>query len=185
MNRRIFVVGATSSLALIRGAGAMEPGTFPPVPSWQPSFAPDIEQIVEQFRYYTNGDKDFVAFQHGTCCIVADGLSDADASSAAIEILSKIINYHPDMTPLQMDDGNVVVQYREPAFNVVLADVAHANWSEIEARHQDGLTPDEVLITPLGQNVFDEFGKMALLGRSYMFMDAQSPKVVRIERSNG
>ena len=158
---------------------------LPPVPSWQPSFAPDIEQVVDRFRYYTNSKRDFVALRHGTCCIVADGLSDAEASSAAIEILSRINNFHPDMTPLQMDDGNVLVQYREPALNVVLVDVAQANWSEIEARHQDGLTPDEVLITPLGQNVFDDFGKMALLGRCYMFMDAQSPEVVRVERSSG
>lgn len=42
--------------------------------------------------------------------------------------------------------------------------------------------PDEVLITPLGPNVFDDFGKMALFGRCFMFMDAQDPKVVRIER---
>ena len=28
------------------------------------------------------------------------------------------------------------------------------------------------------------FGKRALLGRAYMFMDAQAPKVVRIERAS-
>jgi hypothetical protein len=81
-----------------------------------------------------------------------------------------------------MDDGNVLVRYNHPAVNVVLSSVAQAHWPEIESHHQDALTPDEVLITPLGQNVFDDFGKKALLGRCYMFMDAQAPKVHRIER---
>jgi hypothetical protein len=37
-------------------------------------------------------------------------------------------------------------------------------------------------MTPLGSNVFDEFGKKALFGRCFMFMDAQEPRVVRIAR---
>jgi hypothetical protein len=86
------------------------------------------------------------------------------------------------MNPASMDDGNVLVRYNHPAVNVVLSSVAHAHWPEIESRHHDGLTPDEVLFTPLGRNVFDDFGKKALLGRCYMFMDAQAPKVHRIER---
>jgi sugar lactone lactonase YvrE len=89
---------------------------------------------------------------------------------------------HPDMTPRPMDDGNILVSYKHSVVNIVLTDVAKANWPEIEARHQDGLPPNEVLITPLGSNVFDDFGKMALLGRCYMFMDAQQPSVIRIER---
>jgi hypothetical protein len=64
----------------------------------------------------------------------------------------------------------------------VLSDVAKAHWAEIEAHHLEGLTTDEVLITPLGANVFDEMGKEALLGRCYMFMDALAPKVVHVHR---
>jgi len=137
---------------------------------------------VDRFRYYTDGQRSFVVFANGTCATVANDLSDEAAAEAATQILSSIINYHPDMTPNNMDDGNVLVRYRQPAFNVVLSDVAQAHWAEINQRHQEGLTPDEVLITPLGQNVFDDFGKKALLGRCYMFMDAQNPSVLRIER---
>jgi|GEM_PF-6378487 hypothetical protein len=42
----------------------------------------------------------------------------------------------------------------------------------------------EVLITPAGNNVFDDFGKKALFWRRCMFMDAQDPKVVHIERKS-
>jgi hypothetical protein len=158
------------------------PEPFPPIPIWKPSFSLPLDRIVDRLRYYTNSKRDFVVFENGTCAIVSNGLSDQIAASAATEILDKIFRFHPDMQPLSMDDGNIIVQYNHPAINVVIAEIAEANWPEIEARHLDGLTPDEVLITPLGNNVFDDFGKMALLGRSYMFMDALAPKVVRIER---
>jgi hypothetical protein len=86
------------------------------------------------------------------------------------------------MNPLPMDDGNVLVQYNHPAVNVVLWDVVERHWAEIDARHQDALATHEVLITPDGPNTFDDFGKKALFGRCFMFMDAQEPEVVRIER---
>ncbi len=111
------------------------------------------------------------------------GLNDEAARSAALKTLSEIFGFHPDMNPANMDDGNILVRYNHPAVNVVLRDVAVAHWAEIEQRHLDGLTESEVLITPLGQNVFDDFGKQALLGRAYMFMDAQLPDIVRIERA--
>lgn len=155
----------------------------PPVPKWQPSFGQPIEQIVERLRYYTNQKRDFAVFQNGTCALVDGNLSDQAVELAALETLSKIFNYHPDMTPTPMDDGNLVVQYRHSAVNVVLTEVAQKHWEEIEARHRDGLATSEVLMTPQGQNVFDDLGKKALLGRCYMFLDAQSPRIVRIERA--
>jgi hypothetical protein len=156
--------------------------SFPPVPKWRPTFSQPLGQISERLHYYTNEKRDFVVFENGTCAIVADGLSDQAASAAAMGVLSQIFHFHPDMKPTNMDDGNVLVRYNHHAVNVVLSSVAKDHWAEVEAHHKDGLTPDEVLITPLGQNVFDDFGKKALLGRCYMFMDAQAPKVHRIER---
>jgi hypothetical protein len=82
-----------------------------------------------------------------------------------------------------MKDGNITVQYNHPAMNVVFERVAKENWSEIERNHQDALAAHEVLITPLGQNKFDDFGKKALFGRCFMFMDAQEPIVERIVRA--
>jgi hypothetical protein len=115
--------------------------------------------------------------------LVENGLSEALAVQQATDLLSKIFNFHPDMNPVRMKDGNITVQYNQPALNVVLEDVAQANWADIERNHQDALATSEVLMTPLGQNKFDDFGKKALFGRCYMFMDAQSPKVVQIVRA--
>ncbi|WGW04785.1 hypothetical protein [Tropicibacter oceani] len=163
---------------------SQEAARFPPIPAWQPSFAPPLEDVIERFRHYSNGESDFVVFRHSTCCIVPNGLSAAEAESSATEILEKVINFHPDFTLYEMDDGNVLVGYRHPAFNIVLTQFAQEHWREIENRHLDGLVSHEILITPLGQNVFDDRGKMALLGRSYLFMDALSPVVDRIERAH-
>ncbi|GLK56149.1 hypothetical protein JOD31_001064 [Methylopila capsulata] len=132
--------------------------------------------------YYLNGKRDFAVFRHGTCVLLEDGLSDDDATAFALKALSDIIHFHPDMSPSPMDDGNILVRYNHPAANVVLDDVAEAHWAEIEAKHLQGLTPSEVIITPEGPNKFDRLGKQALLGRAYMFIDAQAPKIVRIVR---
>lgn len=156
---------------------------FPPVPKWHPPFAQPIDRIIDRLRYYSNGRRDFAVFANGTCAVLDQGLAEAAAIDAAKTMLAQIFHAHPDMHPTPMDDGNILIRYNHPAVNIVLADVVEAHWAEIDARHQDALAESEVMITPLGNNVFDDFGKKALFGRCYMFMDAQDPKVVRIERA--
>ena len=157
---------------------------FPPVPDWRPTISQPLDRIVDRVRYYTDKTKDFAVFEYGTCVILQEGLTEQDAERFAMEVLREIFHAHPYMNPMNMDDGNVLVRYNHPAVNVVLKDIAEKNWLEIDQRHQDALATDEVLITQLGHNRFDDFGKKALFGRCFMFMDAQSPKVVRIERKD-
>ena len=158
------------------------PKSFPPVPAWRPEITQPLSRLVERIRFYTNGLKDFAIFENGTFAILADGLSDTEARLAAKDALRKVFHAHPDMNPLTMKDGNVLVRYNHDVGNLVLDDIVRANWSEIERMHQQAVATAEMLITPLGQNVFDDFGKKALFGRCYMFMDAQSGKVAKIER---
>ncbi|MCM2476919.1 hypothetical protein HGO38_26065 [Rhizobium sp. CG5] len=166
-----------------RNATAQTPQqAFPPVPSWRPSFSQPLDRVIDRISYYTNGRRDFAVFRNGTCVLLHDGLADQEATEFSLNALSGILNYHPDVDPSPMDDGNVLVRYNQPAVNVVLHDIAEAHWSEIEDRHLDGLTPDEVVITPLGPNTFDTFGKQVLLGRTYMFMDALKPEIAEIRR---
>jgi hypothetical protein len=158
------------------------PKGFPPVPPWRPDIVQPLNTLVERIRYYTNGLKDFAIFENGTFAILADGLSDVEAEMAAKDALRKVFHAHPDMNPLTMKDGNVLVRYNHDVGNVVLDAIVQANWLEIERMHQQAIATAEVLITPLGQNVFDDFGKKSLFGRCYMFMDAQNGKVARVER---
>jgi hypothetical protein len=157
----------------------------PPVPSWRPDIEQPLARIIERFAYYTDGQRDFAVFANGTCAVVPDDLTDEEAGKAAADILMEIFHYHPDMSPQPMDDGNILIQYNQPAANVVLKDIVDANWDEIQRNHQAALTTSEVLYTPLGPNVFDAFGMAALFGRCFLFMDAQAPKVVRIVRKAG
>ncbi len=157
---------------------------FPPVPQWKPSFNSDPEEVIAVFKYYTDSKKDFVMFTNLTVALVEDGLDEKGAAEAAVQTLSKIYNYHPDMTPQSMDDGNILVSYKHPAFNIAVAKTAQSHWNEIEANHLQALCTSEVLLTPLGPNKFDDFGKKALWARCYFFMDAQDPKVLRIVRKS-
>jgi hypothetical protein len=181
--RRSFIAGLLAAVGVGTARAATVPKNgFPPVPNWKPSFLQPIEAVIERITHYFDGRRDFAVFRNGTCVILDTGLSDANAKATALKVLANILGFHPDMNPAPMDDGNILVRYNHPAMNVVLRSVAMAHWDEIEKRHLDALTPDEVLITPLGQNKFDDFGKQALLGRAYMFMDAQSTEIVRLVR---
>lgn len=155
---------------------------FPPVPAWKPEIVQPIEVVIDTLKYYSDGKKDFAVFQNGTVALVQEGLSDGEAETAAKEALHNVYHAHPDMNPREMDDGNILVGYSNNVANVVLNDVVKDNWKIIDERHQDALATSEVLITPLGNNVFNDFGKKSLFGRCYMFMDAQNPKVIRIVR---
>lgn len=182
MTRRPFLAGLLAFLSGGKVNAASGQKRFPPVPAWRPSFSQPQDRTVDRVLYYTNGKCDFALFRNGTCVVLDSGLSDADARTFSLKVLSDILKAHPDMNPTPMDDGNILVRYNHPAVNVVLHDIAEAHRDEIERRHLDGLTESEVLITPLGPNKFDDFGKRALLGRAWMFMDAQSPEIVAIKR---
>jgi hypothetical protein len=155
---------------------------FPPVPKWKPEFSAPVNDQLERMIYYTDNGKDIAVFKHGTIVILQDGLNDTEAVEYAKKVLSEIYNYHPDMNPVNMDDGNILVQYNHPAYNVVISEFANKHLANTKKNHLDALATDEVLITPMGSNKFDEFGMKALYGRTFMFMDAQSPKIVQIYR---
>ena len=155
-----------------------------PVPQWKPSFGPDPEEVIRTFAYYVNAERDFVVFRNSTIAIVEDGLDDENAIGAAKQILSKIFGYHPDMHPQSMDDGNILISYNHPAYNIAFERLAQVHWAEIEVNYISALCTAEVLITPLGPNKFNDFGKKALWGRCYFFMDAQKPEVLRIIRKS-
>jgi len=155
-----------------------------PTPEWRPTIQQPLDKIIDRMAYYTDGKSDFAIFQNGTCVVLPDGLSESEAEVSAKKVLYEIYSYHPDMNPANTDDGNVLVRYNHPAFNIVLSDVVEKHWKEINRNHLKALSTDEVLLTPLGSNVFDDLGKKALFGRCFMFMDAQNPRMVKIVRKS-
>jgi len=172
----------TGSLLAAFGTGKKLQASSLPVPKWRPRFHPPLKEIISRFQYYRNNAQDFVIFRNGTCVPVENGIPDHDAIVAAKLVLKRIISFHPDFQTLPMDDGNFLVTYNQPAFNVILRKTVQSNWGKIERHHLDGLVKDEVIISPAGQNIFNDMGKIGLLGRSYMFMDAQNPRAARIIR---
>lgn len=167
-----------------KAAPPQPPGRFPPVPDWQPDFNAPLDRIVERIRHYTNQMNDLAVFENGTCVVLPNDLPDEEARNFALDALHRIFHAHPDFNPMAMKDGNVLVRYNHPAVNLVFSDIVQQHWAEIDKRHQDALATHEVLLTPLGPNTFDDAGKKALFGRCFMFMDAQRPRVVRIERKS-
>jgi hypothetical protein len=157
-------------------------GDFPPVPAWQPDIEMPLNKIIDRFRYYTDNKKDFVVLKHGTCVLVSDGLTDEQAKKEALETVAKIFNYHPDMNPKSMDDGNILIFYNHPAYTVVLDEVTKRHMDTIRANHMKALARAEVIMTPAGPNKFDDFGMKALFGRCYFFMDARKPEVGSVIR---
>ncbi|MEO5591962.1 MAG: hypothetical protein ABIR15_15895 [Chitinophagaceae bacterium] len=151
---------------------------FPPRPKWKPNLPIDIDLIYQKAKYYTNGKLQFAVFQNGTVTFFSNRVD--NVADSAKNSLDKIYNFHPDFSEMVMDDGNYIIEYSQPAFTIVFKEEIAKNWDYIEKNHQDGLCDKEVLINEAGQqNVFDNIGKICLFGRAKMFMDAQSPKVVK------
>lgn len=157
-------------------------GRRPSVPAWQPSIRQSLFRIIECMQYYTDHSQNFVLLEHGTCVLIADGLTDEQAEWAAKECLYRICHAYPDMRPLRMEDGNILVRYRDSVLNLVLDETVRKHGTEIVRHHREALAADEVIMTPNGANLFDDLEMLALFGRCFMFMDAQNPKVVHIER---
>lgn len=155
---------------------------LPPIPDWKPDIHLPIEKIENVIRHYSDGRHDFAIFKNGTVAILSGSPSELEAEVAAKNALESVFHSHPDMTPREMDDGNILIAYKNNVASVVLTELVEKHWEEINENHQRALATSEVLITPLGNNVFNDFGKKCLFGRCYMFMDAVSPEVVRIVR---
>jgi hypothetical protein len=162
---------------------AKAPARSPPVPDWRPDIVQPIERVVERLRYYSEGKRDLAFFAHGTVVLLPDGLDDDAARGFARDALHAIFHRHRDMDPEPMKDGNILVRYGERVANLVLGDIATLHRDAIESNHLRALATGEVLLTAQGANIFDDFGKRALFARCYLFMDAQAPDVVRIERA--
>jgi hypothetical protein len=157
---------------------------FPPTPLWKPEFRSSDEDIIGRMKYYTDGKNDLAIFKNGTVVVLDDNLSDEAAITSAMKVLSDIFNYHPDMNPTNMDDGNILVRYNHPAFNVVINKFVNDHIQVIREHHMDALAAHEVLMTPIGPNKFDDFGMKSLYGRCFIFMDAQNPVVTKIYRKS-
>ena len=157
---------------------------FPPVPAWAPTIIQPLDKIAEAVQDTTKNSVDFALFKFGTFVFLADNLTEQQADDQARTILQYAFRAHPDIDPLVVAGNNVLIRYDQPVGNMVLHETIQKHWEEIDRRHFDALTDNECLMTPLGPNKFDDFGKVALFGRCFMFMDGQDPQVVRIVRKS-
>ncbi|SMX26788.1 hypothetical protein TRP8649_00874 [Pelagimonas phthalicica] len=182
MQRRSLMFGALSSLL---GANLVRAGGVPdwvPVPKWSPEVIPDLKTVSERMVYYFGSKYDYVLFSHSTCCVLDKGKEEQAAIDTAMQILLDIVGFHPDFATRTMTDGAVLVSYNESAFNVLPAEFTLENQAWVAAEHLQGLTEGEALWGKGGLNKFDQEAQMGLLGRSYMFLDAEARDVVQVIR---
>ena len=152
---------------------------FPPKPSWRPDHPVDIDAILAKAKYYTGEKLQLAVMSMGTVMIFPKHTDDIHKS--ALENLERIYYAHPDFKPVEMDDGNYLIQYSQPAFTIVFKEEIEKYWTDIDKNHLAAICTSEVLLdAQQRQNVFDRVGKICLYGRAKMFMDAQAPKVVRV-----
>lgn len=156
---------------------------FPPKPKWKPTIPVNVDLIEKTLSYYSDNKKSFVIFKYGTA-VLFDAHS-ATPEEDAKKRLKEIFLAHPDFHPQLMDDGNYSVGYSQPAYSVVFKEEFETYKDYIDANHLDGLCVDEVLLDGQGRpNQFDERGKIGLLARARMFLDAQAPVIAIVHRGD-
>lgn len=152
---------------------------FPPIPTWRPNTPVDIEHILSTAKHYTGNKLQLAVFKYGTVALMVKRVEDIELEAKSA--LHKIYYAHPDFKPVTMDDGNYLIEYTQPAFNIVFKQELEQYWTYIDAHHIEGVCNEEILIDGGGrQNVFTDLGKISLYGRAKMFMDAQDPQIVKI-----
>jgi hypothetical protein len=154
-----------------------EPLSFAYIPKWNPDLPVDVDQILERAKFYTAQKLQIAVFSHGTVVIFPGRVT--NIAKHSLEILSKVCDSHPDFHPITMDDGNVLIEYRRPAFTIVFKEELENHWDYIERNHLDGLCDSEVLMSRRTTRRIDRIGKIALFGRAKMFQDALDPKLVK------
>lgn len=152
---------------------------FPPIPTWRPNTPVNVENILSAAKHYTGSKLQLAVFKYGTVVLIVNRVENTEIEAKSV--LHKIYYAHPDFKPVTMDDGNYLIEYVQPAFNIVFKDELEKYWFYIDAHHLEGVCNDEILIDGDGRkNVFTDLGKICLYGRAKMFMDAQNPQVVKI-----
>jgi hypothetical protein len=173
--KSLFGLGASVTAAAYVPASA-EVTKSDLLPEWRPLVERQIDTLAEMCKFYTNGTEAFVVFEHGTCVTVPRNLEEPLAREFAIKRLAEFLSSHPDGTPLEMKDGNFVVSAPQvDALSVVMQQTLQNQMEYIRANHTKGLQGQpshEVLLTPLGANVFDDLGMKFLFARSFIFWDA-------------
>ncbi len=99
------------------------PRQFPPVPDWKPEIRQPLDSITERIRFYTNDSRDFAVFGYGTVAITENGLSDTEAERHEKQSLNNVFHAHPDMNPMNMKDGNILIQYNHDVASLGLCDI--------------------------------------------------------------
>ena len=152
---------------------------LPSKPEWKPNLPNNIDTIIERAKYYTGSKLQLAVLEYGTVIYFPQTVD--DIKRAAFDTINRIYNSHPDFKPIEMDDGNYIVEYSQPAFTIVFKEEIENHWNYIETNHKDGVCTHEVLLNGKGEaNIFDDVGKICLFGRAKMFMDAQKPDLVRM-----
>lgn len=153
------------------------------VPAWKPDCDRDLERIATLCTHFTNGATSFVVFSHGTCVIMDSPVNEEEAFQTASQHLSLFLKSHPDVQPLAMNDGSVLVQsLNVSAVSIVPPETLASYQSQIEENHLSAIPGHEVIMTPNGPNVFDDFGKQVLFARAFIFWDAQDLRPTKFVR---
>lgn len=79
-----------------------------------------MKLILEKAKYYTGEKLQIAVFKYGTIVIFPERVS--DIYSSALKTLDLVYNSHPDFNPVEMDDGNYLIEYTQLAFMIVFKD---------------------------------------------------------------
>jgi len=115
----------------------VEKKQFPPVPKWRPNTPNDTDRIINCAKYYTGSKLQIAVFKFGTVVLLPSRVESIEITTK--DVLNKIYNAHPDFRPKIMDDGNYLIEYHQPAFNIVFIDEIDNNWNYIDKNHLDGV----------------------------------------------
>jgi hypothetical protein len=148
-----------------------------PRPSWRPIRREGPDWFVDRMAHYTDRQKGFLVYQHGTA-VFDDSLSEPDVAACNTALLD-VVTHHPDFSIMPMRDGNFLVSFRGPVFGLVDGEFVEQSQQQLLSdAMKHGMFPGEALLPPSADAVKAGHHAIGLYARANLYLDAESQVVV-------
>jgi hypothetical protein len=152
--------------------------TAPPTQS--PLTFAALDRRITFCAQHVTPERCFVVFQNGTCVIIEEPAPDPIAE--AKEILSKTSGPEARFLTRRIEEGHLMVTYREPVFHCLFRDEITLLAPDLGDQFKSHLSPSERKSMPPGWNPPAD-AQLGLLTRTSLNKDASALQIAKVVRS--
>jgi len=147
-----------------------------PTPVWRPVRTEAPDWFVDRMVDYTERQKSFLVYNHGTAVFDDSPLGPDIVRCNAL--LLEVVTHAPHFSVMPMRDGNFLVSFRGTVYGLVDGVFAKQNQKQLMSDALEfGLLPSEALLQSNDEAINAGHHVIGLYARANLYMDAESQVV--------